>query len=98
MEGRDLMEDPGSKPDAGRPKVVLAAWRLAIMAGPRKSIDVVEVDLRLRLGRHSWPQIARATRLGQGTLYRAYRKAIDALKPFQNAKAAKLTTTANDES
>ena len=60
MEGPDLMEDPGSKSDAGRPKVVLAAWRLAIMAGPRKSIDVVEVDLRLRLGRHSWPQIARA--------------------------------------
>jgi hypothetical protein len=61
------------------------------LARPRKSIDIVEV-LRLRLGGHSWPQIARSMGLGQETVYRAYRKAIDALQPFQNPKAAKIAT------
>jgi hypothetical protein len=35
--------------------------------------------------------------LGQGTVISAYRNPIDALKPFQNPKAAKLTVTTNDE-
>ena len=59
------------------------------MARPRKSTNVLEI-LRLRLEGLSGPQIAHSTGLGQGTVYRAYRKAIDALKPFQNPKAAKL--------
>jgi hypothetical protein len=67
------------------------------MARPRKSIDVVEAVLRLRLSRHSWPQIARAA-FEAATVYRVYRKVIDALKPFQNTKVAKLTATTNDES
>jgi|GEM_PF-3413425 len=66
------------------------------MARPRKSTNVLEI-LRLRLEGFSWPQIARSTGLGQGTVYRAYRKAIDALKPFQNPKAAKLTVTTDDD-
>jgi len=59
------------------------------MARPRKSVDVVEV-LRLRLAGESWPTIARRTSLGLGTVYRAYRQALDALQPFQNPKATKL--------
>ena len=70
--------------------------QLRIMARPRKSTNVLEI-LRLRLEGFSWPQIAHGTGLGQGTVYRAYRKAIDALKPFQNPKAAKLTVTTDDE-
>jgi hypothetical protein len=66
------------------------------MPRPRKPVDAIEV-LRLRLGGLGWPQVARSTGLGQGTVYRAYRKAIEALKPFQNPKAAKLTATTNDE-
>jgi hypothetical protein len=56
---------------------------------PRKQVDVLEV-LRLRLEGLSWPAIARRTGLGLGTVYRAYRTAIDALKPFQNTKANRL--------
>lgn len=56
------------------------------MARPRKHVDVIEV-LRLRLAGMSWPQIARQCNLGLGTVYRAYRVAIDKLKPFQNGKA-----------
>jgi predicted DNA-binding transcriptional regulator AlpA len=48
------------------------------MARPRKPTNVLEI-LRLRLEGLSWPQIAHSTGLGQGTVYRAYRKAIDAL-------------------
>jgi hypothetical protein len=59
------------------------------MARPRKHVDVVEV-LRLRLAGESWPAITRRTRLGLGTVYRAYRKAIEALRPFQNPKPSKL--------
>jgi hypothetical protein len=67
------------------------------MARPRKPTNVLEI-LRLRLEGFSWPQIARSTGLGQGTAYRAYRNAIDALKPFQNPKAAaKLTVRTDDE-
>jgi len=47
---------------------------------------------------HSWPQVTRRTGLGQGTAYRAFRKAVEALKTFQNPKAAKLTAATNDES
>ena len=61
------------------------------MARPRKPTNVLEV-LRLRLEGFSWPQIARKTGLGQGTVYRAYRRTIDAPQPFQNPKAAKLRT------
>ncbi len=57
------------------------------MARPRKYVDTDEV-LRLRLDGLSWPQIARRMRLGQGTAYRAYRSAIDKLKPFQNPNRA----------
>jgi hypothetical protein len=59
------------------------------MARPRKQVDVVEV-LRLRLEGQSWPVIARRMRLGLGTVYRAYRHAIEALKPFQNASSVRL--------
>ena len=62
------------------------------MARPRKQVDVVEV-LRLRLEGLSWPVIARRTGLGLGTVYRAYRTAIDALKPFQNPKDTRLRPT-----
>ena len=62
---------------------------------PRKPVDVLDV-LRLRLAGESWPQIARRTGLGQGTVYRAYRRAIDALQPFQNPKAAKLRTVTGE--
>jgi hypothetical protein len=55
---------------------------------------VVEV-LRLRLAGESWPAIARRTRLGLGTVYRAYRQAVDALRPFQNPKAKNLADEAN---
>lgn len=34
--------------------------------------------------------------MGQGTVYRAYRSAIDELQPFQNPKAAKLRTVTSD--
>ena len=64
------------------------------MARPRKRVDTIEV-LRLRLAGFSWPQIARLMALGQGTVYRAYREAIEALQPFQNPKAAKLRVVAN---
>jgi len=62
------------------------------MARPRKQVDVVEV-LKLRLEGMSWPVIARRTGLGLGTVYRAYRTAIDALKPFQNPKDSRLKST-----
>jgi hypothetical protein len=62
------------------------------MARPRKHVDVVEV-LKLRLEGLSWPVIARRTGLGLGTVYRAYRTAIDALKPFQNSKDNRLNST-----
>jgi len=65
------------------------------MARPRKSTNVLEI-LRLRLEGFSWPQIARRTGLGQGTAYRAYRKAIAALQPFKNPKVAKLRTVTDD--
>jgi hypothetical protein len=61
------------------------------MARPRKQVDVVEV-LRLRLEGLSWPVIARRMRLGLGTVYRAYRRAIEALKPFQNPSSVRLRT------
>jgi len=64
------------------------------MARPRKRVDTIEV-LRLRLAGFSWPQIARLMALGQGTVYRAYREAIEALQPFQNHKAAKLRGVAD---
>ncbi|HZL25105.1 MAG TPA: helix-turn-helix domain-containing protein [Acidobacteriaceae bacterium] len=67
------------------------------MVRPRKSTNVLEI-LRLRLEGSSWPQIARRTGLGQGTVYRAYHKAIAALQPFQNAKAAVLRTVTDDGS
>ena len=62
------------------------------MARPRKHVDVVEV-LKLRLEGLSWPVIARRTGLGLGTVYRAYRTAIDALKPFQNPKVDRSGST-----
>ena len=61
------------------------------MARRRKHVDVVEV-LRFRLAGESWPAIARKTSLGLGTVYRAYRQAIDALRPFQNPKASNVAT------
>lgn len=67
------------------------------MARPRKSINVLEI-LRLRLEGFSWPQIARRTGLGQGTVYRAYRTAIAAPQPFQNPKAVQLPIVADDGS
>jgi len=67
------------------------------MARPRKPVDVVEV-LRFRLAGESWPAIARRMRLGLGTVYRAYRQAIDALKPFQNPKPSKIMYRAAGDS
>jgi hypothetical protein len=66
------------------------------MGRPKKSVDVVEV-LRLRLTGLSWPAVARRTHLGQGTVYRAYRMAIDALRPFQNPKAGPTRREAGRE-
>ena len=63
------------------------------MARPRKHVDVVEV-LQFRLAGESWPAIARRMSLGVGTVYRAYRQAIDALRPFQNPKAPNVSTIA----
>ena len=59
------------------------------MARPRKQVETLEV-LRLRLDGISWPCIARRMRLGLGTVYRAYRTAIDSLQPFQNPKTARI--------
>src|SRR5690349_6844538 len=59
------------------------------MGRPRRTFDVLDV-LRLRLEGLSWPSIARRTGLGLGTVYRAYRTAIDSLQPFQNPKAARI--------
>lgn len=56
------------------------------MARPRKHVETLEV-LRLRLAGFSWPYIASQMCLGLGTVYRAYRTAIEALQPFQNPKA-----------
>jgi len=41
---------------------------------------------------------SREPHLRRATVYRVYRSVIDALKPFQNTKAAKLTATTNYES
>ena len=60
------------------------------MGRPRREVDVLEI-LRLRLERVPWPEIASRLHLGQGTAYRAYRSAIDAIRPFQNAKARKCS-------
>ncbi len=65
------------------------------MARPRKHVDVVEV-FRLRLSGESWPAIAGKTCLGMGTVYRAYRRAIDALRPFQNPKPSNVATVRRD--
>lgn len=62
------------------------------MARPRKQVDTAEV-LKLRAQGLSWPAIATRMRLGLGTVYRAYRMATDAPRPFQNSKAAILRTT-----
>jgi len=75
-------------------KLNTAGSRTPEMARPRKRTDTMEV-LRLRLAGFSWPSIASQMRLGLGTVYRAYRTAIDALQPFQNPKTAKLERVAN---
>jgi len=54
------------------------------MARPRKYVDVAEL-IGLRQSGHSWPAIARRMRLGQGTVFRAYRNAISSSQPFQNS-------------
>ena len=53
---------------------------------PRKAVNVIDILWR-RLAGESWRQIARRTGLGQGTVYRAYRKTIDARQSFQKPKA-----------
>jgi hypothetical protein len=67
------------------------------MARPRKHVDVVQV-LALRLAGHSWPEIARRTNLGLGTVYRAYRAALVKLQPFQNSKPRIFQTMPGDKS
>lgn len=59
------------------------------MARPRKHVDVREV-VRLRELGQSWPKIARAMRLGLGTVFRAHREACRSSQPFQNGVKAKL--------
>ena len=55
------------------------------MARPRKHVETLEI-LRLRLDGFSWSCIARRMRLGLGTVYRAYRTAIDSLQPFKTTR------------
>jgi hypothetical protein len=68
------------------------------MARPRKPVDTLQV-LALRLEGISFPQIARLTGLGQGTVNRAYRTAVERLQPFQNPNNRRKTEQAgtNDQ-
>jgi len=55
------------------------------MARLRKNVDPVEI-LRLRLTGASWRDISAQTGLGLGTVFRAYRTALDSLAAFQNRR------------
>lgn len=73
------------------------------MGRPRKYVDPAEV-VRLRQTGLSWPAIARKMHLGQGTVFRAHRAAVNALQlsktqprltPKRTTTIVELTMSAN---
>ncbi len=67
------------------------------MARPCKPVNPAEI-VRLRRENLSFPEIARRTRLGVGTVHRAYQGAVDAPQPFQNLSKTILQTEPHENS
>lgn len=67
------------------------------MARPRKPVDVAEIA-RLRCAGLSWPEIARRTGRGYGTVYRAHYSGLDSTAPIQNPKGAAFSIASTRKS